>query len=91
MLLNETTYTNRVEKQHVNVYFVFKALIKILDIYKKSCYFDVERGATFTVVQPWCNPKPFSSVPLATKVISYSSIPQLLRFIHKWRRTYPIS
>ena len=52
MLLNETTYINRVDKQYVNVYFVFKALIKILVIYKKSCYFDVERGATFNVVQP---------------------------------------
>ena len=47
MLLNETTYINRVDKQYVLGYFVFKALIKILVIYKKTCYFDVERGATF--------------------------------------------
>ena len=37
MLLNETTYINRVDTQYVSVYFVFKALIKILVIYKKLC------------------------------------------------------
>ena len=47
MLLNETTYINRVDKQYVNVYFLFKALNKILVICKKPWYFDGERGATF--------------------------------------------
>ena len=34
MLLNETTYINCVDKQYVLISFVFKALIKILVIYR---------------------------------------------------------
>ena len=47
MLLNETTYINRVDKQYVLVYFVFKVLIKILVIYYKPVTF------MLNVVQQW--------------------------------------
>ena len=39
MLLNETTYLNRVDKQYVLFSFVFKALIKILVIYRNHVTF----------------------------------------------------
>ena len=39
MLLNETTYINCVDKQYVLISFVFKALIKILVIYRNYLTF----------------------------------------------------